>query len=63
MLPEGTEVYLNGKYGKVRFTCDQYMTVCIESFPNEPRRDVCILVYKNQLDRIELVRGNHSHES
>ncbi len=63
MLPEGTEVYLDGMYGRVRFTCEQYMTVCINAFPNEPRRDVCILVYPKQLNRIELVHGNHSHES
>jgi hypothetical protein len=62
MLPEGTEVYYNGMYGVVRFTCEQYMTVCVRKFPDDPRRDVCILVYPNQTDRIELVNGNHSHE-
>jgi hypothetical protein len=62
MLPEGTEVYYNGMYGVVRFTCEEYMTVCVSTFP-EKVRDVCILVYKNQLDKLELVRGNHSHES
>lgn len=63
MLPEGTEVYYNGIYGVVRFTCEQYMTVCVRNFPDDPRRDVCILVYPNQLDKLELVHGNHSHES
>lgn len=63
MLPEGTEVYYNGIYGVVRFTCEQYMTVCVRNFPDDPRRDVCILVYPNQLDKLELVNGNHSHES
>jgi hypothetical protein len=63
MLPEGTEVYLNGMYGKVSFTCEQYMTVCVRKFPTEPSRDVCILIFPNQLHKLELVRGNHSHES
>lgn len=63
MLPEGTEVYYRGMYGIVRFTCEQYMTVCVRHFPEDPRRDVCMLVYKNQLNELELVRGNHSHES
>jgi hypothetical protein len=62
MLPEGTEVYYNGIYGVVRFTCEQYMTVCVRNFPDDPRRDVCILVYPNQSNKIELVNGNHSHE-
>lgn len=62
MLPEGTEVYIDGIYGKVRFVCEQYMTVCVRKFPDDPRRDVCILVYPNQTNRIELVNGNHSHE-
>lgn len=63
MLPVGTEVYYNGMYGHVRFVCEQYMTVCVRHFPDDPRRDVCMLVYPNQQQKIELVNGNHSHES
>jgi hypothetical protein len=63
MLPEGTEVYFNGMYGTIGFSCEHYMTVCLRKFPQEPSRDVCILVYPNQQHQIELVRGNHSHES
>jgi len=63
MLPEGTEVYIDGMYGKVRFVCDSYMTVCVNKFQGDPARDVCILVFKNQEHRITLVKGNHSHES
>lgn len=62
MLPEGTEVYYNGMYGVVRFTCEEYMTVCVRRFPDDPRRDVCMLVYRNQQHLIELVNGNHSHK-
>jgi hypothetical protein len=63
MLPEGTEVYYNGTYGIVQFTCQQYMTVCIKVFPNERMRDVCLVIYPSQYDKLELVNGNHSHES
>lgn len=61
-LPEGTEVYYKGQYGHVRFVCEQYMTICVREFPN-PVHDVCLLVYPQQYHLIELVRGNHSHES
>lgn len=63
MLPEGTEVYYRGMYGIVRFTCEQYVTVCVRHFPEDPRRDVCMLVYRNQQHELELAKGNHSHES
>lgn len=62
MLPEGTEVYYDGYYATVSFVCEQYMTVCLKSFPGEPCRDVCLLVYPSQYDKIQLVKGNHSHE-
>jgi hypothetical protein len=62
MLPVGTEVYYNGMYGVVRFTCEQYITVCVNKF-KESNRDVCILLYPSQQHELELVRGNHSHES
>jgi hypothetical protein len=37
--------------------------VCINKFKDDPQRDVCILVYPNQLHKLDLVNGNHSHES
>ena len=63
MLPVGTEVYFKNMYGVVKFTSNSYMTVCIKTFPHERVRDVCLLVYETDLDQIELVNGNHSHES
>lgn len=61
MLPEGTEVIYRNMYGHVRFSSDQYITVCVRKFPDDPRRDVCILVYPNQMDQIQLVHGNNRH--
>lgn len=62
MLPEGTEVFYRGMYGHVRFSTENYMTVCIREFPDERVRDVCLVVYKNQLDQVELVHGNNRHD-
>jgi hypothetical protein len=62
MLPVGTEVYYNNMYGHVRFVCEKYMTICVKEFPTEPVRDVCLIVYPDRYDKVELVRGNHSHE-
>jgi hypothetical protein len=62
-LPEGTEVYYKGYYAVVSFVCEQYMSLCLHKYPGEPSRDVCILVYTDQYDQIELIHGNHSHES
>jgi hypothetical protein len=61
MLPVGTEVYYDGIYGTIEFVCESYMTVCIGRF-KERNRAVCILVYPQNEDKIELVNGNHSHE-
>ena len=62
MLPVGTEVYYDGMYGTIDFVCDTYMTVCVRKF-EERNRMVCILVYPNDQHKLELVNGNHSHES
>jgi hypothetical protein len=61
MLPVGTEVYYEGMYGTIDFVCDSYMTVCVCKSPDKSR-DVCILVYPQNQNKLELVNGNHSHE-
>lgn len=61
-LPEGTEVYYNNMFGRVRFSCDRYTTICVRQFPHDPVRDVCIVVYPEQYSNIELAHGNHSHD-
>ena len=62
MLPVGTEVYYRGMYGHVRFVCEQYMTVCVREFPNEPVRDVCLIIPPSQYDQLILVNGNNVHQ-
>lgn len=53
---EGLEVYYNQMYGVVRFVCEQYITVCVRKFPDEPRRDVCLVVYPAQYKDIVLTK-------
>lgn len=53
---EGLLISYKGHVGVIRFICDEYLTLCINSFPNEKRRDVCILIYKNDFEKIELFK-------
>ena len=57
MLPVGTEVYFNGIRGVVQFKCESYITVCIKTY-DHPSRDVCVLIYDGQMDKLQLVHGN-----
>lgn len=64
MFPEGTEVKYRGQYGVVKFADPETktMTICIRKFPDEPVRDVCLVLCQNQFDELELVIGNHSRQ-
>jgi hypothetical protein len=53
---EGLEVQYKDHIGKVRFICETYITICINSFPEERRRDVCIVVYRSNFDKIKLLK-------
>lgn len=53
---EGLQVYYKGVYGVVRFVSDQYITVCIRTFPNERVRDTCLVVYPDQFKEITLAK-------
>lgn len=41
--------------GKIRFVCNSYVTLCIEEY-DEKRRDVCILIYRDQWNQISLLK-------
>jgi hypothetical protein len=53
---EGVQVHYKQMFGIVRFVCDQYITVCVKTFPNERVRDVCLIVYPQQYHTISLVK-------
>lgn len=64
MLPVGTEVWYKGYNGVVNFVDPETgcMTICIRTFPEEPVRNVCLVVYKHDFDKVELAIGNHSRQ-
>lgn len=64
MLPVGTLVRYKGHSGFVNFVDAETgcMTICIHTVDNDPRRQVCLVVYKSQFDEVELVIGNHSRQ-
>ena len=53
---EGLQVYYKEIYGVVRFVSDQYITVCVRTFPNERVRDICLVVYPDQFKEITLAK-------
>ena len=62
MYPEGTEVYYKDHRGVIKFADDTYVSVCIRVFPEEPVRNVCLVVHKSDWDQLHLVHGNHSRD-
>jgi len=62
MFPVGTEVTYKEHHGWVKF-CDPESgtcSVCIRVFERDPARNVCIIVYKRDLEHIIPVIGNHN---
>lgn len=53
---EGLEVQYKDFIGTIRFVCNSYVTLCINQFPEEKRRDVCILIYPSEFDKIKLLK-------
>lgn len=64
MYPEGTVVRYKGQLAVVKFADHQnrQMVICIHTYPNEPVRDVCLVLHQNQFDDVELEIGNHSRQ-
>jgi hypothetical protein len=56
VLAEGLDVQYKQYIGTIRFICNSYLTLCISQFPEERRRDVCILVYREEFDQIKLLK-------
>lgn len=55
-LTEGIDVVYENYVGRIRFVCESYVTLCVNSFSNEPRRDVCMLVYRRDFQKIKLLK-------
>jgi hypothetical protein len=55
VFTEGSLAQYKEHIGTIRFVCSSYLTLCISEFPQEPRRDVCILVYQYDFKKIKLL--------
>jgi hypothetical protein len=53
---EGLLVQYKDHIGTIRFICDSYVTMCVSPFPDEKRRDVCILIYRDSFKEIKLFK-------
>lgn len=53
---EGLLVSYKDHIGVIRFICEEYLTLCITSFPDQRVRDVCILVFKKDFKNIQLIK-------
>ena len=56
VFSEGIEATFKGHRGRIRFICDQYVTLCISEFPGQKVRDVCILIYRHEFNQIKLAK-------
>jgi len=62
MYPVGTEVIYKEHRGVIKF-CDPVSgtcSICIKEFPNEPSRQVRLVVSRNDMEHVVPVIGNHS---
>jgi len=53
---EGLMVQYENYIGPIRFICESYVTLCVSSFPEERRKDVCILIYRHNFHKIKLLK-------
>ena len=53
---EGLQVCYKQMYGVVSFVGNEYITICIRTFPNEKVRDVCLLVYPDEFNLVTLAK-------
>lgn len=56
IFSEGLQVQYKDFVGTIRFVCNSYVTLCIHHFPEEKRRDVCLLIYPSEFDKIKLLK-------
>jgi hypothetical protein len=54
VFTEGLVVQYKEHIGTIRFVCNSYLTLCISEFPEERQRDVCILICREDFDKIKL---------
>lgn len=53
---EGITVIYKHHVGVIRFVSEQYITLCVRTFPEEKNRDVCILIYRDNYKNVKLLK-------
>lgn len=53
---EGVQVQYNGHIGIISFLCDHSLSILIREFPEEPVRNVKIVVYRSNWKNIKLIK-------
>jgi hypothetical protein len=56
VFSEGLQAKYGPHMGIIRFISEQYITLCIKSFPQEKNRDVCILIHRENFSKIRLLK-------
>jgi hypothetical protein len=58
---KGIQVKYKNRTGFIEFVCDEYVTICVETY-DDKYRTVCMLVYPDQWKDIEIV-GDYETET
>ena len=55
---EGVDVIYEEYIGNIVFVGEEYLTLCIRTRDRDMISDVCLLVYKNDWDKIKLIKSS-----
>ena len=55
---EGIQVIYGKYYGTIAFVGEEYLTLCIRTRDNTMISDVCMLIYKEDWDDIQLIKSS-----
>jgi hypothetical protein len=58
---KGIQVKYKNNTGFIEFVCDEYVTICVETY-DDKYRTVCMLVYPDQWKDIEII-GDYETET
>jgi hypothetical protein len=56
VFTEGLLVQYENYVGQIRFVCNSYVTLCVNVFPGQKQRDVCMLIYRDNFKKIKLLK-------
>jgi hypothetical protein len=53
---EGLEAIYDNYVGIINFVGSSYLTLCVKYLPEEKVRNVCIVIYKDEFNKIKLLK-------